>query len=189
MAKRKKPEPMNFHVRWMIRKDMPEVLDANNGAHEPVEEEDYLRWLRARSRIGMVCEIDNRGGKNHELVVGHMIYELNKNSLEIIRFVVHKKWRGRGAGRVMLEKLFSKLSSHRRTQIFADVPDECLEVQLFLKRHGFRCTSVLKDEAAYRMVYDFASDGDDETELDARPGLGVNRIAAFADDAEHGGES
>ena len=186
MAKRKQKQvPAVFHVRWMIRRDMPNVLEAERGTCREVEEIDLLRWLRQRSCIGMVVEISNREHPKCDHAIAHMVYGLRTHSLKLLRFVVNKDWRKCGAGRMMLEKLFSKLSAHRRNQLIADVPEECLEMQLFLKRHGFRCTSIVDD--AYRMVYAFdAADG--ETELDARPGLGVNRVAAL-DQSDVGGEA
>jgi ribosomal-protein-alanine N-acetyltransferase len=56
------------HIRWMIRRDMPEVLHTEQGAFEYAwTEEDFLRCLRQRNCIGMVAE-------QGEKVVGFMIY-------------------------------------------------------------------------------------------------------------------
>ena len=80
------------HIRWMIRRDMPEVLDIENGSFEfPWSEEDFIRCLRQRNCIGMVAEHDER-------VVGFMIYELHKNRLHILNFAVHEQLRRRGVG-------------------------------------------------------------------------------------------
>ena len=46
------------HVRWMIRRDMPEVLGIEQQAFEfPWSDEDFTRCLRQRNCIGMVAEI------------------------------------------------------------------------------------------------------------------------------------
>ena len=73
------------HIRWMIRRDMPEVLDIENRSFEFAwTEEDFIRCLRQRNCIGMVAEHDER-------VVGFMIYELHKNRLHILNFAVHSR--------------------------------------------------------------------------------------------------
>ena len=51
------------HIRWMIRRDMPEVLDIENRSFEfSWTEEDFIRCLRQRNCIGMVAEHDDRVG-------------------------------------------------------------------------------------------------------------------------------
>ena len=53
------------HIRWMIRRDMPEVLSIENESFEfPWSEEDFIRCLRQRNCIGMVAE-------HHDRVVVH----------------------------------------------------------------------------------------------------------------------
>ncbi len=70
------------HIRWMIRRDMPEVLAIENRSFEfPWSDEDFIRCLRQRNCIGMVAEYDER-------VVGFMIYELHKNRLHVLNFAV-----------------------------------------------------------------------------------------------------
>ena len=56
---RTEKEQVRVHIRWMIRRDMPEVLDIENQAFEfPWTEEDFIRCLRQRNCIGMVAELD-----------------------------------------------------------------------------------------------------------------------------------
>ncbi len=64
---------VGFHVRWMIRRDMSDVLAIESESFEfPWSEEEFVRCLRQRNCIGMVAELDDR-------IVGYMIYELHKN--------------------------------------------------------------------------------------------------------------
>jgi len=135
------------HIRWMIRRDMPEVLDIDYASYqEPWWEKEFLHVLRHRNCIGMVAE-------KGEKVFGFMIYELHKDKLEVLRLAVLPCVRRRGIGAWMAEKLKSKLSSHtRRRKIIFDVPEEMLPAQLFLARQGFR-GRVSKDEGYYRFVY------------------------------------
>src|SRR6516162_129139 len=108
-------EQLRVHIRWMIRRDMPEVLQTEQLSFEyPWTEEDFLRCLRQRNCIGMVAE-------QGEKVVGFMIYELHKNKLHILNFAVQQSFRRLGIGAQMVAKLVSKLSSHRRTRITLEV--------------------------------------------------------------------
>jgi ribosomal-protein-alanine N-acetyltransferase len=145
--------PLRVHIRWMIRRDMPEVLQIERESFEfPWFEEEFIRCLRQRNCIGMVAE-------HAERVVGFMIYELHKTRLHILNFAVAGDVRRRGVGRQMIEKLISKLSSQRRTRITLEVRETNLAAQVFFRAHGFRATSVLHDfyddspEDAYLMQY------------------------------------
>jgi ribosomal-protein-alanine N-acetyltransferase len=144
---------LRVHIRWMIRRDMPEVLEIERKAFEfPWFEEEFIRCLRQRNCIGMVAE-------HAERVVGFMIYELHKTRLHILNFAVAADVRRRGVGRQMIDKLIGKLSSQRRTRISLEVRETNLSAQVFFRASGFRATSVLHDfyddstEDAYLMQY------------------------------------
>src|SRR5271168_1726673 len=78
---------VRVHIRWMIRRDMPEVLAIEHASFEfPWCEEEFLRVLRQRNCIGMVAEYGER-------VVGFMIYELHKNKLHVLDFATHPEFR------------------------------------------------------------------------------------------------
>ena len=144
---------INVHIRWMIRRDMAEVLDIENASFEfPWQEEDFLRCLRQRNCIGMVAEYDER-------VVGFMIYELHKDNLRVLNFVVRSAVRLRSVGRQMVEKLVGKLSVQRRNRISLEVRETNLAAQLFFRSLGFVATGVLRDhyddttEDAYSLAF------------------------------------
>src|SRR5947208_9417869 len=108
---RTKKEQLRIHIRWMIRRDMPEVLQTEQESFEySWTEEDFLRCLRQRNCIGMVAE-------QGEKVVGFMIYELHKSKLHILNFAVGPHHRGWHVSTQTVAKLISKLSSHRRARI------------------------------------------------------------------------
>ena len=49
---------LRIQLRWMIRRDMPEVLAIEQEAFEfPWSDEDFTRCLRQRNCIGMVAEV------------------------------------------------------------------------------------------------------------------------------------
>jgi ribosomal-protein-alanine N-acetyltransferase len=172
-ANRAEKEQLRVHIRWMIRRDMPEVLQAEQESFEYAwTEEDFLRCLRQRNCIGMVAE-------QGEKVVGFMIYELHKAKLHILNFAVSPSYRRVGVGAQMVAKLISKLSSHRRTRITLEVRETNLGAQLFFRAQTFRAVRVLRGfyedsgEDAFLMQYKLADDtGDDADE-------GVNRIAQY----------
>ena len=144
---------LRVHIRWMIRRDMSEVLDIERQGFEfPWSEDDFIRCLRQRNCIGMVAEYDDR-------VVGFMIYELHRTRLHLLNFAVADELRRKGIGTQMLSKLMAKLSAQRRTRIVLEVRETNLPAQLFFKSQTFRAVSVLRDfyedttEDAYLMQY------------------------------------
>ena len=170
---RTEKEQARVHIRWMIRRDMPEVLQIENQSFEFAwTEEDFLRCLRQRNCIGMVAE-------HGEKVVGFMIYELHKAKLHIMNFAVHPQWRRLGVGNQMVVKLISKLSSHRRTRVTLEVRETNLPAQLFFHKQEFRGSRVLRSfyadsgEDAFLMEYRFGNAVPEEMEE------AVNRIAQY----------
>ena len=146
-------ENLRVHIRWMIRRDMTEVLEIENSCFEfPWSEDDFIRCLRQRNCIGMVADCEDK-------VVGFMIYELHKTRLHILNFAVHAQHRRLGVGQRMVDKLSAKLSSGRRSRILLEVRETNLDAQLFFRKQGFRAVSVLRDfyedttEDAYLMQY------------------------------------
>lgn len=147
---------LKIHVRWMIRRDLPECMNLERQSFEfPWREDDFIRCLRQRNVIEMVAELPD------ETIAGYMIYELHRTRLHLLNFCVGFAWRRQGAGRAMMEKLQLKLSQLRRTRIVLEVRETNMQGQLFFKALGFRAVSVLRDyyedtdEDAYVMQYRF----------------------------------
>jgi ribosomal-protein-alanine N-acetyltransferase len=166
-------EQLRVHIRWMIRRDMQEVLDIENEGFEfPWYEEDFIRCLRQRNCIGMVAE-------HNDQVVGFMIYELEKSKLHLLNFAVSRQFRRQGIGSQMIDKLIGKLSHQRRTRIVLEIRETNLPAQLFFKGCGFRAVSVLRDfyddttEDAYSMNYRYRP-------VSAEAPAPVNRITRLA---------
>jgi ribosomal-protein-alanine N-acetyltransferase len=151
-------QEVRVHIRWMIRRDMPEVLAIEAESFEfPWSEDDFIRSLRQRNCIGMVAEYEDR-------VVGSMIYELHKSRIHVLNFAVAPEFRRCGVGSQMLAKLTAKLSSQRRSRIVLEVRETNLPAQLFFRENGFRAVSVLHGyyadtpEDAYIMQYRYRSE-------------------------------
>ena len=170
---RAQKDKTRVHIRWMIRRDMPEVLTTERASFEYAwTEEDFLKCLRQRNCIGMVAERDDR-------VIGFMIYELHKTRLHILNFAVHPHARRGGIGAMMVAKLIHKLSTHRRQKITLAVRECNLPAQVFFRAFDFRASRVLRNyyedsgEDAFQMEYRVGVDFDDEMEGP------VNRIAQY----------
>ena len=144
---------IRVHIRWMIRRDMGEVLQIERGNFEfPWIDEDFIRCLRQRNCIGMVAE-------HGDQVVGFMIYELHRTRIHVLNFAVSPDYQRQGVGSQMIAKLAAKLSSQRRSRILLEIRETNLAAQLFFRENGFRAISVLHQyyedtpEDAYLMQY------------------------------------
>jgi [ribosomal protein S18]-alanine N-acetyltransferase len=146
-------QEIRVHIRWMIRRDMPEVLQIERESFEyPWVDEDFIRCLRQRNCIGMVAEHEGR-------VVGFMIYELHRTRIHVLNFAVGRVFRRLGVGSQMIAKLIAKLTIQRRSRIALEIRETNLDAQLFFRENGFRAVSVLHSfyddtpEDAYLMQY------------------------------------
>lgn len=144
---------LDVQIRWLIRRDMPEVLRIERQSFEfPWTDEDFLCCLRQRNCIGMVAEYDHQ-------IVGFMVYELHKARLHILNFAVAAEFRRMGVGTQMVLRLVDKLSQQRRNEIVMEVRERNLDAQMFFKSQSFRAVSVLRshyddtDEDAYIMRF------------------------------------
>jgi ribosomal-protein-alanine N-acetyltransferase len=150
---RKQRQELKVQIRWLIRRDMAEVLEIERSCFEFAwNEEDFLCCLRQRNCIGMVAE------HNHE-ILGFMIYELHKSRLRILNFAVAPHAQRQSVGSQMVRRLIDKLSQQRRKEILLEVRETNLFAQLFFKNQGFRAVHVLRKhyddttEDAYVMQY------------------------------------
>lgn len=150
-------QELRVHIRWMLKWDMPEVLQVEQESFNfPWYEEEFLRHMNARNCISMVAELG-------EKVVGLMVYKMQPTKLHILNLAVHPEHRRQHIGTQMVQKLVSKLSSHRRTSITLEVRETNLPSQLFFRDAGFRAVRVLRGfyddtgEDAYFMQYRYAT--------------------------------
>lgn len=129
------------HIRWLIRRDMPEVLAIENVSFEfPWSEEDFVRCLRQRNCIGQVVESAGSGE-----IMAYTIYELHRNRLHLLNFAVHPKYRKSGIGRALIDKLKGKLSLRRRCGLWCEVRESNLAAAMFFREMGFQCVSLLRE--------------------------------------------
>lgn len=123
------------HIRWLIRRDIPEILTIDVASFgQPWTEDEFLKLLRERNIIGMVAE---RGEK----IVGFMIYELKPRGINVLRFAVQREMRRQGVGVQMVLKLLRKLSG-RRSLVGITVRENNMAAQLWLRACGWRAIRV-----------------------------------------------
>ena len=168
---------VKLQIRWLIRRDMAEVLGIERASFEFTwSEEDFLCCLRQRNCIGMVAECDNQ-------IMGFMIYELHKSKLRILNFATASACRRQGVGRQMIRRLIDKLSQQRRKEIVVDVRENNLPAQLFFQSEQFRAVRVLRnyyddtDEDAYVMRFRLSAVEEDRRS----PFTLKNRISEYED--------
>lgn len=140
-------------VRWMVRRDMPAVLDIESASFEyPWDYEYFQICLRQRNCIGMVAEHDCK-------IVGFMVYELCKGKLQILNFAVHPDFRRQRVGWAMIERLRDKLIQQERNELLIEVRERNLDAQQFFRSQGFKAVSILREhyentgEDCYVMQY------------------------------------
>lgn len=165
------PELARVHIRWMIRRDMSDVLGIERKSFDHAwTEDEFLQCLRQRNCIGMVAE-------HLDHVVGFMIYELHKSRLHLLNFAVVPQFRRSGIGAQMVAKLYGKLATHRRSKISLAVRERNLAAQMFFRAQDFRAVRVMRNyyedtgEDAFLMEYHVDSEVDRD--------LPVNRIAGW----------
>ena len=130
---------MSIHVRWMDRRDLPDVLRIENTVFTfPWSEQDFIRCLKRDRSIAMAADLDGK-------VAGYMLYDIYKSRIHILDFAVDPIYQRVGVGKAMVEKLKSKLHADRRRRIHCEVRETNLDAQLFFKAMGFRATGLLHD--------------------------------------------
>ena len=143
-------QTINTHVRWMIRRDMPEVVDIEWLSFKDYwTEDDFLRVLRGRNTIGKVAEVG-------ETIIGFLVYEIKKNGMDILNLAVHPNWRRKGIGSALVNDLKTKIRRRPRMRIV--LSDSNLDGHLFIKAMGFAAVEVLpgyfeNGEDGYKFVY------------------------------------
>lgn len=151
-------EPLQVHLRWMIRRDLPEVLAIEQESFEfPWGLEDFFHCLGTDDSIALVAELSGRGAASP--VVGFMVFQFDHCGIQLLNLAVAAAYRRRGLGRQMLVRLTQKLAMLRRERIEAVVRETNLGAQMFLRDSGYRATKILRGffedtpEDAYLMTY------------------------------------
>jgi ribosomal protein S18 acetylase RimI-like enzyme len=136
-------------VRWMVRRDLPEVLAAQEGSRGPLNEKAFLRELRDDNVICKVAELD------YDRVLGVCVYTLRRHYYVLTHLAVHPEFRRQGVALGLLGHLTAKLRHDGRALVQAAVPEGrgYLPLHLTLKAAGFRGEDVADGviDFAYRL--------------------------------------
>ena len=133
-------QPMPVHIRWCLKRDMPEILAIEEASFEfPWDEEEFARCGQQGNCVLMVAE---RG----EQIVGYVVYELRPTRLHLLNFAVHPDFRRHRVGEQLVRHLVAKPgSSPRRISILLEIRETNMAGQLFFREMGFRAVSILRD--------------------------------------------
>lgn len=104
-----------MHLRWMMRRDMVEVLSAEQETwptQSQWQEQDFLRTLGERNIIGMVADYQ-------DTVASFMVYAIHSKAIGLLNYGVRTGFGD--AIEPIAEKLISKISNDRRKCIRFDV--------------------------------------------------------------------
>lgn len=109
IARRSKPSPsktpIEGHVRWMIHRDLKDVVASDAAATcAPWSKEDYKSRLSQRNAIAMVIELPSTG-RGKPVVVGAMVYQLHKQHVELERIIIKPEVQLRSFGRQAMRLL------------------------------------------------------------------------------------
>lgn len=144
---------MNLHIRWMIRRDIPEVFEIElHAAESPWSENHFVATLWRRDLMGMVADDGCQ-------VVGFVVYVLHETHLQLLNVAVHPELQRQGIGRQIVEHIKGKPSVVRRSLITLHVRETNLVAQRFFSALGFKAESIVHEcyrdtsEDAYLMVY------------------------------------
>jgi ribosomal-protein-alanine N-acetyltransferase len=139
------PITKTLQLRWLIRKDMEQILKIENECFDsPYDIDWFMENLRHRNVVGMVADI--RGS-----IAGFMLYELHKTHISIFDFAVSQEYQRQGVGTSMVQRLVDKLSHQGREAIEVMTSDQNINAHLFFRSCGFKAMSVFRDH--------FESDG------------------------------
>lgn len=146
-------EEISVCIRWMIRRDMPEILAIENKNFEySWLEKDFIRCLRQRNCAGLVAEYEDE-------IVGYVVYKRRRNSIGILSFATAEWAQRQGVASQMMASIMDKLTSLCCNRLVLEVRESNLDAQLFLRENGFAAISTLKDfyeetsEDAYVMEF------------------------------------
>lgn len=128
--------------RWMLRRDLPQVVDIEAASFPPGadrwEEEDFVFMLRHRHTGCFVLE-DNTSAK----ILGYYTVISTPKLIEVENIVIHPAWRRLGYGTTAMQRLQKSARCHNKTLILR-VHEQNLTAQLFLRACGVRAHALLR---------------------------------------------
>lgn len=149
-------------IRQLTRHDYDWVAEIELTCFKDPWNTEDLDFLREPRYYGFVAEHDG-------IPAGYIMYSKGSRGIDVIRVATGKQFRRLGVATHLLNQAKSRLSKGRR-YIVAMAHERDLATQLFLKKSGMICVSLVKDSF---------KDGSDEYvfEFDAREPWRSDRIS------------
>lgn len=147
------------HHCWMVESMIPAALR--------VEEEAFAgdSWNAAdfnhfrKRRDGNVTVFESLKVPDNDHIVGFVAYTLNPGFIRIWNMAVRPAYHRQKVGKQIIDYMFKKLHSHKRTRLLLNTRETNLQAQLFFRAMGFKCISIEKryyddtEEDGYEMQY------------------------------------
>lgn len=131
--------PLDVITRWMIRYDMPNILQIENDNFlSPWQDDDFLCCTRERNVMGMVADYNQKA-------LGYMLYHVQKSHIEIIRLAVAPEFQHQNVGHALIQRLIDKPPNNLHRKIIMNVQESNLGAQLFFRSQGFKAASTIQD--------------------------------------------
>ena len=129
---------MKIYTRWMISRDLPQVLEIDSNSYENwYTESELVAALRVRFRIGLVAEFD-------DTIAGYLLYELHQSFLHVSRLAVDPRFRRKYVATQLINRIKSQtLNNKRRNRVVTSVCEYNVPGQLFLRANAFHCFGII----------------------------------------------
>lgn len=125
-------------IRPISKSDFPQILQIEfDSFDDPISENEYRGFLLKNQSAADVFEYDGQ-------ILGYVFYSYYLKYIQVYTIAVKEKFRRKGIGKQLIDYLKYKLEPGVYNFIRADLPEDCLAGQLFLKKCGFFCTEIRK---------------------------------------------
>lgn len=131
---------MSLLLRWAVKRDLPVIAFHARQHNSSWDRPDLASAMQSCNNVCLALE-----DQATNTIMGSVFYELAPDCMRIFFITVDPNRLRRGFGRWMILKLQQKCGQkqdnghlYKRHSIMADVPDDCLSMQLFFRKMGFK---------------------------------------------------
>jgi GNAT superfamily N-acetyltransferase len=122
-----------------VKQYIPQIITIEHGQPFAWEAEAIVTAIRQDRILGQVVE--EKGN-----ILAWMLYRLDERRIFLIHFRVAEEYRRQGVGTLLLTPQIERLGykqARRRHHLIVEVPEKCLDMQLFLRSHGLKAEEVI----------------------------------------------
>lgn len=132
---------MSVSIRWMTTEDMDAVIRIERESYEdPWLMKNFIECMRDPTCIPQVALVEGE-------VAGYVLFMIKTDSYEIVNITASDDYSDHEIGGRLLdhiEKKVAKQSSKFRDRVEMVCHDSDLYTHLFLKRHGYKATKIMR---------------------------------------------